>query len=777
MSSLTYTVPGWWPWAVVCFVLVAAVSGWIFIRRPHSHLSRRLRTCLWALRVIAALLLLACLLDWRRETVRQTSEKPAIRVLIDKSASMAVKDGPEGRARFEEARKVLEDRIAPVWKDSSRLETGFAGEKFLPGDPASAAPDAMRSALGASLRGALEHQGSQALGGVLLLSDGAASDPDALRATAGLYRAARVPVFPWVLGTQAQPADLRIASADLRQPSPSQATIHLELGVESPGYEGKEAELEVRFGTQVLYRQRLKLDGGSQAFTADFLSPYRGCHFYDLVLSPLEGEASAANNRMRVACDVRREPIRVLYMEGSVPSETAFLKEGLEVDPEMEVTCLHFPGDSSLEALARQAIELRGKDSRVFQDGKGRPVPSVCHPTRGYPRTLEELLKYDVVINSDIIKEAFSPEQMAATVAFVEEFGGGFVMVGGQTSFGAGGYEKTVIDKLMPVEIANNSDPFWFDFKVKVTDSGLNHPVMKVGKDASQTQAAWTRDFPGFGGANYARRAKPGAHVLARVGAPGSPMDDLVLFAVQQIGRGRTMAFMSDTTTSWGAAFETSWGPAPNNPEYFRRFWNNTVRWLAADRIARKSGQAVLELPQVPVTTGDPVAVNLAALSAAELAGLEVTVKEADRDLRVLPMQWNGASRRWEGSFTAEQAGDVLVEARYRNAEGAPVAARAGIAVRNESDETVAVAAKPELMEMLARETGGTVLNDGNVKEVLDGIGARSMPVTWKRAVPVWDRWWVLVPLLLVIVAEWLLRRRREPARSERGLQPASPAQ
>ncbi|BCU78683.1 glutamine amidotransferase [Luteolibacter sp. LG18] len=763
MIALTYVVPGWWPWATAVFAVVAVVSGWLLIRGTHPHLPRRMRVSLWALRVIAGALLLLCTLDWRSESTREDSDKPMLRVLVDKSASMAVKDAAGGRSRYEDAVDQVATVVRPKWNDPARLETFFAGDGLSTGDPVTVVPDAPRSALGRSLREALEQTGVQSLGGVLLLTDGAASDPEDLRASARLYRTARVPVFPWIMGTTSQPADVRIVSARLRQPSPAQASVHLEMTIESPGNEGKETSLTVKFSGQTLLQQTVRLDGKRQEVSADFVSPYLGCHFYDIELTPLEGESVVENNRTRAACDLHRDPIRVLYMEGSEPHESSYLRDGLEADPEMSVTCLHFPGQGSVESLAAQAIAIRGKDERVFYDGQGREVPSVCHKTRGFPATLEQLLKYDVVIDSDIIKEAFSPQQLADTVAFVEQFGGGFVMVGGQTSFGAGGYETTVIDKLMPVEIANKSDPMWFPFQVKVTEAGLTHPVMKVGANPAETTAAWSARFPGFQGANYARRAKPGAHVLARVEAPGTAMNELVLFAVQNIGHGRTMAFMSDTTSSWGSSFETVWGESRTDAKYYRKFWNNAIRWLAADRIARKGGQAVIETPSAEVTVGDTVAVRVAALSAADLPGLELNVREGEEAPRVVPLQWDGARRSWEGFFTPKGAGDVLIEAAYKNTEGTPVVTRSGVVVRAKGDETIAVAARPDLMAELAQETGGTVMDAANIDKVLGDLASRSVPVVWKRSLPVWDRWWVLLPLLLVVVAEWLVRRKLEP--------------
>lgn len=237
------------------------------------------------------------------------------------------------------------------------------------------------------------------------------------------------------------------------------------------------------------------------------------------------------------------------------------------------------PLDSRAEKQDQEKIDQALAD---FRDRVGREVPSVCHPTRGYPKTLDALLKFDVVIFSDIIKEGYSQEQLDATVGFVEGFGGGFIMIGGMTSFGAGDYQKTVIDKLMPIEVAGRSDPINQWTGVAVTDSGWQHPVMQVGENAEETKQAWSTGFPGFSGFNYVRRAKPGAFTLARssMKVMGEPA---LLLAVQQIGRGRTMAFTSDSTRDWGTAFQTVWGPSRRSNAYYRKFWNHTIRWLAAE--------------------------------------------------------------------------------------------------------------------------------------------------------------------------------------------------
>ncbi len=765
MSNITYAIPFWWPWIATIYVMACLVLGWRFIRAQNPYFNRRTRTILYGIRACTGAVVLALILDWRAVQSRTEEVKPIVQILVDHSLSMATEDTQQGLSRYDAAIETLNQTLIPAWTDPTRMRIGVAGQGYRDVHPADAAADAPRSAIGRALREVLENQSREPFGGVILLTDGAISDPDELHNTIQDYREARIPIFPWIMGTQNQADDIRILNASITQPSPSQPSLELELTIDSPGFAGQNTMLTISLDDQPLHQERIHLSGNLQTHLIDFVSPYRGLQFYKVEIRPVEGEATTENNVAWAAGEMRREPIRVIYMEGSEPRTISTLRDALESDPEMEVYAMHFPGDESVEALAAQARAVRGRDMRIFRDRYGREIPSVCHPTRGYPKTLEDLLKFDVVIFSDIIKEAFSEEQLDATVAFVEEFGGGFVMVGGITSFGAGEYEKTVIDKLMPIEVTNRSDPIWGFFSAAVTEAGSQHPIMQVGNTPEETYDAWNRFFPGFDGINYVRRAKPGALVLARTTRERTPrIDNLVLFAVQQIGRGRTMAFTSDTTPDWGSRFEIMWGPNRRGNIYYRQFWNNTIRWLAADRIARKGGQVRIETSASQAARGDTVYVRIPAESPTSHAGLNVHVSHPDNGTQNIPLLWNAGHRRWEGNFTTTQKGKTVITATYRNDEGATVSTHTGVHVRPDINETVAVAVQREPMEQAARETGGQMMDADNAADILNTIAARSVPVTWKRAIPVWDRWWFLIPLILLIASEWILRRYREPA-------------
>lgn len=74
-------------------------------------------------------------------------------------------------------------------------------------------------------------------------------------------------------------------------------------------------------------------------------------------------------------------------------------------------------------------------------------------PPRGFPSEMSELQTFDLVLFADAPAMDFSEGQMKLLEDWVKNFGGGFLMIGGEASFGAGGYFRTPIATLLPVRI------------------------------------------------------------------------------------------------------------------------------------------------------------------------------------------------------------------------------------------------------------------------------------------------------------------------------------
>ena len=74
-------------------------------------------------------------------------------------------------------------------------------------------------------------------------------------------------------------------------------------------------------------------------------------------------------------------------------------------------------------------------------------------PPVGLPADIEEFEAVDLVVFSEAPAADFSDGQMKTLETWVKNFGGAFLMLGGEESFGAGGYFRTALASLLPVRI------------------------------------------------------------------------------------------------------------------------------------------------------------------------------------------------------------------------------------------------------------------------------------------------------------------------------------
>ena len=187
--ALGLAAPGWqlkftgWPWWLVLILVVLAV--WALLRLHDlemSALSPKVRRRLLTLRGVALGLLMVLLME--PSLSRLTTEKllPAVAVLVDQSASMAVKDDAAGASRYQRAVKLAQDKLTPALQNNARvkflaMDTGLVPLEL--SKPVALLPN--RATDYESCLAALARNWAQEyIGGVILLSDGrqtAGGDP------------------------------------------------------------------------------------------------------------------------------------------------------------------------------------------------------------------------------------------------------------------------------------------------------------------------------------------------------------------------------------------------------------------------------------------------------------------------------------------------------------------------------------------------------------------------------------------------------------------------
>ncbi|MEZ5988201.1 MAG: VWA domain-containing protein [Planctomycetota bacterium] len=323
-------------------------------------------------------------------------------VIVDRSAS--VSEAALGRL---DARVAALRRAMPSGDRVVLLELGAPRE-----DGPAAAFDARRfvppaTGLGLALQLAAMEVPRGAPGSVVLASDGRSPDPAWSEAvTALVERGIPVEVLPLAARDGTRLVGVRLE--DCVRPG---LTTRLEAEVEArdarvalvlegPGGElGRSAPAVVR---------------GRRTLTLDFEPPAPGFHDLVLRLEASGGEPPRADAGARRLCLAVQEPLSVLYLGGRV-------RDG-----------------------AKTLAGVLGQGFAVDSPGTGGD---------GFA-----LAGHDLVMLDDL-PEAELPRELQAGIAdAVAERGLGLVMSGGQASFGPGGWSRSPLEKLLPVELVQKEE-------------------------------------------------------------------------------------------------------------------------------------------------------------------------------------------------------------------------------------------------------------------------------------------------------------------------------
>lgn len=190
-----------------------------------------------------------------------------------------------------------------------------------------------------------------------------------------------------------------------------------------------------------------------------------------------------------------------------------------------------------------------------------------------FPKSVEELSKYDVLIVSDLsigtLQPHFLPDAIPGPnrVRIVRDFvrqGGGLAFCGGWMTFqgyhGVGNWAGSVVADILPVEVR----PV-FDDRVERPEGA---EIDEVETDHPITAGLNWEEFPPLYGYNRAGAVRDRATSLVMV--DGDP-----LLAVNEHEDGRVMAYTSDPGIKWGLGF-IEWDDYPD-------FWKQALEWLTKD--------------------------------------------------------------------------------------------------------------------------------------------------------------------------------------------------
>lgn len=403
------------PYLLLLFLPAAALLLWFHFRSTHPMPPNR-RRALLAIRLTAVALSLLALAG---PAYRVTTREEAVIFVIDQSASL----GDQGIQQAYDAA----NRLAAGLPGSTRVGLVSAGSRAelirMPGEARGdlQPPDATLA------RNASDQSSDSNLGG-------------AIQFAAGLFPAGTSRRIVYLGDGLETRGDLKLAA---REAGVSGVVIDA-LPIAGP------ARPDVRVVSLTPSRSRLH-EGAHLGLTATIESSIRGSGTVRLFENGVQQEERPLSVEVGQTQSVTFD---------RTPDEASLYKYRVQVDGFGDGVDT-IPANDAAQAL----VDVRGRPLWLYIEGEAgearyltsamaeEGIRVIPRPVEAIPRTLADMAGYDGIIFSDVPRHDLPDNMMNLLQVYVNELGGGFLMIGGRNSFGVGGYYRTPIEEILPIKM------------------------------------------------------------------------------------------------------------------------------------------------------------------------------------------------------------------------------------------------------------------------------------------------------------------------------------
>jgi hypothetical protein len=475
-----------------------------------------------------------------------------------------------------------------------------------------------------------------------------------------------------------------------------------------------------------------------------------GLYRYEIRAGELPGEVTTVNNTAPLLLRVVDQPIRVLLLEGKPYWDTKFLVRTLAADQSIELT--------SVVQIAEGRLLWQKSPRAIAQDEKapvtankgadppgGREQWAIEKDAGKFLADAGALATYQIVILGRNAEAFLTDDALAKLRKWLTESEGSLVCFRGPPASQIG----QRLGELMPLRWTPTAES---RFRVELTEAGQALRWLPAAGDAKGQLA----ELPSLAAAARPEASKALAVVLAK-GVLGGSAEPTPMMVYQPVGSGRVVVV--EGAGMWRWAFLSP--EHQKQEEIYGSLWRSLVRWLVSNVGMLPSQRMALRADKLSFTTDESVT---ATLLVREWTGDPPRVqlvggpKDRPSDYQCVP----------RGSFPGQFSVGLgrLPEGRYSlrvaGSDKNDLSAVAAFDVRGNLAERLDVAAQPSVMKLIAKQSGGAVLESVDpqlVARQFEQHLGRTRPERTAQTMA-WDRWWVLLGAFAIWGVAWGLRRR-----------------
>ncbi len=741
---------GFWLYALAAAVVVVIVWAWLNLERVKAF---RLKAALFALRLFGLAVILFVLLQPAIELRKVVWRKTHIEVLVDDSRSMSVNSG-DSNSRFALAKEWVRERKEQFAELSQKYFVDFMffsnGLKRSSLDEIlnEAEPKGPQTGIYVSLSELASRFSDEELSGIILLSDGADNMgfPDVEKKKANECVAptgCNTPIFAVYPDAESEFPDLAISSLRYDDFAFVHNTITIEVELRLTGFPTQNVPVVLKKNDRPLISTEINVkSGGKQTVTLAFKPTEVGRALYEVGVPILQGEKIVSNNKRVFMLKVIRDKVRVLQVSGRPDWDERFLRQYLKKNPNVDLISFF--------------ILRTNEDMFWVQDDELSLIP---FPTDELFNS--QLHTFDLVIFQNFTYRGYQMAYYLKNIADFVKNGGAFAMIGGDNSFGPGGYAHTEIEEILPVKIIAEGKGFDEEpFLVKLTAEGEKHPITALERDKEKNVSAYSQ-LPKLLGLNYPLLPYDDAVALAVHPTLSYYNKPAVVVAIRRVGEGRSMAVSADSLWLWN--FEMA--KRGEGSAYYNQFWSNAIRWLIKD--------PDMELLQITAAKdvykpGETITLSIRALDENFLpaAGKQINVSWITDDgtptTKTVVADGEGLA---SVSFDApSKEGALTVKAAAEMSGGRPEESHALMLIDEGGKEMSKVEVDKPLMNRLAGETGGKAYGMSNKVKLssMPFVEAKARQIANREDRPLWDNAYIILIAGALFTLEWWIRKRKK---------------
>jgi uncharacterized membrane protein len=720
-------------WALLLIFVAIAATSWLAYAR--SAVAPRRQNALIALRFITLALLLVFLL----RPIRSTDDglhDAVVPILVDVSRSMRIDDAG-GQRRIDRARDIVAQTLVPAIAPHFHVEVLGFGDGLKATRPDDLDAAGRRSDLAGALAAIRERYRGRPVAGIVLVSDGGDTG-------AGGVPERAAPVYAIGVGSPTGGRDREVLSVTAAEAVFDDSRIDLAVSAVSHGQGVEPLALQLlENGRPIAVRRVAPVAEGVPVRTVFRVAPARGQAVVYTVEIPLAaGELVPENNRRGVLVQPPSRVRHVLFLEGAPGFEHSFLKRAWAADPALDV-----------DSVVRKGKNEQGVDTFYIQASRARTAAL----SGGFPARLEDLFAYDALVLANVEAAQLSREQQDMTRAFAGRRGGG-VLVMGARSFAKPGLAGTVLEELLPLELSDRGDAVLPASarginRVSLTQAGESHPMMQLGTDAGDARKRWDAT-PALASTAPLGGPRPGASVLAVSGGAGGAARALV--AVQRYGEGRSMVFTGEASWRWRMLL-------PSSDRSYDTFWRQALRWLALG-----STDPITIVVPAGASPGETVPLRIAVRNPAFVpqtdATVDIQVTSPDGRTQTLRATATRTERDVDAGYVAPfqpaSPGVYRLSAEARKGAATLGAASTSMLVGGADLEMADPRLNTQLLQRIALASGGRLVGPDETTTILEGLRAGLPAARLAATHDLWHNGWSFAAIVMLLGAEWTLRRR-----------------